>query len=54
MKTRDALNVRPDNPAFLEIRYPAGYWICKTPKYPAGYPADLLINTYLVNLFIFS
>jgi hypothetical protein len=26
-KTRDAPDIRPDNPAFFDIRYPAGYQI---------------------------
>jgi hypothetical protein len=25
MKNRDAPDIRPDNPAFFDIRYPAGY-----------------------------
>jgi hypothetical protein len=27
LKTRDAPDIRPDNPAFFDIRYPAGYQI---------------------------
>jgi hypothetical protein len=41
----------PDNPAFFDIRFQAGYriwfagfpagdWILKMPRYPAEYPAD--------------
>jgi hypothetical protein len=44
-------DIRPDNPAFFEIRYlagyrillagyPAGYRILKIAGYPAGYPAN--------------
>jgi hypothetical protein len=29
-------DIRPDNPAFFDIRYPAGYRILLT-GYPAGY-----------------
>jgi hypothetical protein len=46
--------IPPDNPAFFDIRYPAGYRILqagylagyrilKIAGYPAGYPANLLI-----------
>jgi hypothetical protein len=36
MIIRDAPDIRPDNPAYFEIRYPAGYRI-----FLAGYPAKL-------------
>jgi hypothetical protein len=29
LKTRDAPDIRPDNPAFFDIRYPAGYQIAQ-------------------------
>jgi hypothetical protein len=57
-------DIRPDNPAFFDIQYPAGYrillagypagyQILKIAGYPAGYSADLLtIFWYL--LFRFS
>jgi hypothetical protein len=39
--TRDAPDIRPDNLAFFDIRYPAGYQISLPdigPNIPAGYP----------------
>jgi hypothetical protein len=37
-KFRDAPDIRPDNPAFLDIRYPAGYQIALP---DTGYPANI-------------
>jgi hypothetical protein len=50
-------DIRPDNPAFFDIRYPAGYQIAlpdiregRIPDirpdtgYPAGYPANVELN----------
>jgi hypothetical protein len=34
-------DIRPDNPAFFKIWYPAGYRILQIAGHPAGYPANL-------------
>jgi hypothetical protein len=49
---RDAPDIRPDNSAFFDIRYPAGYQIALPYRYPvrpdagypAGYPANVKLN----------
>jgi hypothetical protein len=42
-------DIRPDNPAFFDIRYPAGYRILLA-GYPAGYRI-LKLAGYPANLF---
>jgi hypothetical protein len=46
---RDAPDIRQDNPAFLHIRYLAGYPVRPDTGYPAGYPAyvDLILLWFL-------
>jgi Asp-tRNA(Asn)/Glu-tRNA(Gln) amidotransferase B subunit len=38
IQARDAPDIRPDNPAFFYIQYPAGYQI-ELPDTGTGYPA---------------
>jgi hypothetical protein len=55
--TRDAPDIRPDNPAFFDIRYPAGYQIGQPDTDPisgkAGYPANVY-GSWSNDFLIFS
>jgi hypothetical protein len=41
-------DIRPDNPAFFDIRYPAGNQIALPDIRPAGYPAKTVSGASLV------
>jgi hypothetical protein len=41
IRARDAPDMRPDNPIFIDIHYPAGYQILKIAGYPANWKLQL-------------